>query len=217
MQRRRGVKRRRVVARKKRSVNVPRPIRGAMPSRLSTQLVYFEQVTMPVAVTSDFVWAANGMFDPNITGAGHQPRGFDQIMALYDHYYVTACSIKAGFTNTATAVGDEGVVSIVATDGAGLATVLSDSIESNVVQWTIIGVSGQSKQKMLSMGPLKTKDQVSITDESSLKGSASSNPNELWYYHLVAHRHDGGNVSMVADVQMTFFVTFLEPKMPSES
>lgn len=213
----RKTKKRKYVKAYSRTVNVARPIRGAMPSRLSTQLVYFEQVNMPSAITSDYVFKANGMYDPNLTGVGHQPRGFDEIMALYDHFYVTAASIRVAFTNTATAVGDEGVVSISASDGSGTASTLTDALESNTVVWSVVGVSGQSKQKILSLGPLTTRQQVSITDESSLKGSSSADPSELWFYHLVAHRHDGGTVSMVADVQITYFVTFLEPKMPGQS
>jgi len=34
----------------------------------------------------------NSLFDPDVTGTGHQPYGFDQLAALYAHYRVFKCS-----------------------------------------------------------------------------------------------------------------------------
>ncbi len=46
------------------------------------------------------VFTANGLFDPDITGTGHQPRGFDQFMALYDKYVVVSSSITLKARNS---------------------------------------------------------------------------------------------------------------------
>jgi len=44
------------------------------------------------------------MYDPDITGTGHQPAGFDQMMLSYEHYIVTRARIWAtahnGTSNT---------------------------------------------------------------------------------------------------------------------
>jgi len=39
-------------------------------------------------------FSCNGLYDPDITGTGHQPYGFDQLMALYNHYEVLSSKIK---------------------------------------------------------------------------------------------------------------------------
>ena len=40
---------------------------------------------------------ANGLYDPNLTGTGHQPRGFDEHAALYDHYTCIGSKMKVTF------------------------------------------------------------------------------------------------------------------------
>jgi hypothetical protein len=39
-------------------------------------------------------WSCNGLYDPNITGTGHQPMYFDQLIGLYDHYTVLRSRFK---------------------------------------------------------------------------------------------------------------------------
>jgi hypothetical protein len=40
------------------------------------------------------VFSANGTYDPDITSSGHQPKGWDQLIALYDHFVVTHAKIR---------------------------------------------------------------------------------------------------------------------------
>lgn len=47
-----------------------------------------------------YVYTTNGLYDPNTTGIGHQPTGFDQLMALYNEYVVIGSTIKVSFTNS---------------------------------------------------------------------------------------------------------------------
>ena len=69
--------------------------RSPVPLKMAATLLYSDQITLnPAAGTvSKHVFSANGLFDPNITGVGHQPRGFDQYMALYNHYTVIGARI----------------------------------------------------------------------------------------------------------------------------
>lgn len=64
---------------------------GGFPLAQTVKLRYCEQIAIDVdqiAGVEHFRYRANSMYDPNFTGIGHQPRGFDQWMAVYDHYRV---------------------------------------------------------------------------------------------------------------------------------
>lgn len=43
------------------------------------------------ALSGQYVFNLNSVFDPDRTGVGHQPMGFDQLAGLYNKYRVIAC------------------------------------------------------------------------------------------------------------------------------
>ena len=54
--------------------------------------------TASSAVPIKQVFSCNGLYDPDVTGAGHQPMYFDQMTALYDHYVVIGSKIDLKIT-----------------------------------------------------------------------------------------------------------------------
>lgn len=63
---------------------------GSFPDRMKVHLFYGEnQVRAPGTSFEFYNWRANGLFDPNQTGVGQQPAGFDQWMAFYRKFIVT--------------------------------------------------------------------------------------------------------------------------------
>lgn len=48
----------------------------------------------PQGVSTCLRFRANGMYDPDISGVGHQPYGFDQLMAMYRRYEVLSSRIQ---------------------------------------------------------------------------------------------------------------------------
>jgi len=54
------------------------------------QMRYCETInlTSTVGALASYEWSANDLFDPNITGAGHQPYGFDNWSAFYQKFTV---------------------------------------------------------------------------------------------------------------------------------
>jgi len=65
------------------------------PSKVTQTHKYVEGflVSPTAGAMATYNFNANGMYDPNRTGTGHQPMYFDQMMALYDHYVVTKARI----------------------------------------------------------------------------------------------------------------------------
>lgn len=73
-----------------------------MPDRFRTKLVYADKIQRNVAATYDgYVWRLNSAYDPDYTGAGHQPLGYDQLApALYARYRVLSCKVEVEVVNT---------------------------------------------------------------------------------------------------------------------
>lgn len=58
-------------------------------------LRYSEVVSIvpSAGIPGHYLFRANGIFDPNYTGTGHQPYGHDQYAAIYNHYQVLESTI----------------------------------------------------------------------------------------------------------------------------
>lgn len=60
-----------------------------IPQRFITKMKYSEAVNTDA--NGRFVFNLNSIYDPNRTGVGHQPYGFDTLATLYNRYRVIAC------------------------------------------------------------------------------------------------------------------------------
>lgn len=75
---------------------------GGFPAKNIARLRYCEFVTLDATALGSsgclvHHFRANSPYDPNLTGAGHQPRGFDEQMRIYDHYTVLGSKITVHF------------------------------------------------------------------------------------------------------------------------
>ncbi|UAU47000.1 Cap [Chicken proventriculitis-associated circular virus 4] len=70
------------------------------PRMLKTTLKYAENINILNAAAGGSLqtFSCNSLYDPNITGTGHQPMYFDQLIALYDHYCVVASKFTVVMT-----------------------------------------------------------------------------------------------------------------------
>jgi len=93
--------------------------RAVTPTTRLMKFYYSQEfVTAPgIPVTADLptvhAWHVNSLYDPDASGTGHQPKGFDQWTQFFTHYCVLGSKITVTFfppTRSAT-VGDQ-VVSV---------------------------------------------------------------------------------------------------------
>lgn len=165
------------------------------------------------------VFSANGLYDPDITGIGHQPGGFDQLMVLYDHYTVVGSKIVVDCRNDDTT--NPYTIGIRVSDDVG---VLTDRL-----QWV---ENGYNNYKLLNNAPnmpciARLSEQVDVAKflgrkdalaDSQLKGSAATNPLEQVFFHVSAFtlgNVDGGGMSLQACIE--YDVIFHERKAVATS
>jgi hypothetical protein len=198
------------------------PSMPVFPPRIVKKLRYsttFSGATTSGAITSTQVFRANDLFDPDFTGTGHQPMGFDQLMTWYNHFCVTSCRIKLVFKNTASS--SPTVAFRVDGDSTAL-TVIDRIVEAGGAVTECLELKGAyGANKVISAGldicKLQGVSKGAITADSTLRGNAAASPTEISYIHITMWDTAGTTGSMECDVVLEQTATFTEPRDITES
>lgn len=78
----------------------------------------------------------NSLYDPNNSGGGHQPYGFDQMAALYNKYMVNRADVTIEFINPNADGLVAGVMVLPSGSTSSLAGISADIIKEQPTSWT---------------------------------------------------------------------------------
>lgn len=166
------------------------------------------------------VFRLNSLYDPDFTGAGNQPRYFDQYMALYDKYLVLGARIKVTAFNTSTSEQHRFGICVKTNssqNGTGQGYIENEKLQRNAL-FDIEG-SGKSVRTMtLNWSAKKWFSKPNVTTEYDLTGGDSSNPTTLAYLHVYADNPwsaTGGAIRYQIDID--FITQFKEPLHVTQS
>lgn len=91
MKKKRAMRRRKAFRRKARQVTVNKAL-APVAQRYITKMKYSDVFTLSSSNGWNYYFNINSLWDPNRTGVGHQPYGFDQLAGLYNRYRVISTS-----------------------------------------------------------------------------------------------------------------------------
>lgn len=190
------------------------------PPRYKGTLRYADTITLSSAagVVASWVFACNGLYDPDITGTGHQPAGFDQMMLSYEHYTVIRARITATFHNNTSNATPTVAISVNA--GATPVTVINQIMEDGLVTTSRLlpaGANGCVQTIQRSCNVAVFGGVPRLLDDSSYRGTVSSNPTELSYFHLQLWNTEGATSSSAVDLVIEYESWFTEPRKLTES
>lgn len=195
-------------------------------------LRYFDFVSINPAsgAAGDYVFSANGVYDPDVTGTGHQPRGFDQLTALYDSFVVTKSTMKATiFPQGPSTLASSGYLIVSLQARSTLSTTVEAAMEYATKRVTTYGASEPASASPKTLAPPKSVTYTAnpngflgrsnILDDDSLKSTASSNPDDQAYWHIqvVPSNTSADTDAVKIGVEIEYQGYFLEPSMPSAS
>lgn len=197
--------------------------RQPLGQTIKVSMPYFEydvQVNPGLlGIVGTYVFSANGLYDPNITGVGHQPLGFDQLMLMYNHYTVIGARITVDFVNNDTTYNQYVGIKIAASPSPS--TDLATVLENGNCVYTLLGQAGNDNDMATlsygtSIGKFLTKKNV--LDEDDLKGTNAANPEEQVYFHVFGAPNtaqDAGTISL--GVRIDYIAVLHEPTTLSKS
>lgn len=183
--------------------------------------------TGTAGVVQVYYFTANGVYDPDVSGTGHQPVGFDQAMLFYEQYVVFRSKITVTFVSaTAGAFIRCGVFLNPDTSNPTIGQIM----ENGYMKSTFVGGASASgagpghhlmKQVSLACDSVayfnsKTKNLHMMRDVFT--GTSAANPSEQVYFGIFSFNAGGANDYTVAyDVELSYDVRFWEPRKVSQS
>lgn len=170
-------------------------------------------------LASTYIFSANGMYDPNITGVGHQPLGFDQIMTMYDHFTVIGSRITVTFVNNDISYNQFAGVRL--TDNTTPETDPNAIMENGAGKHALLGIAGKETNTATmehNCSVSRFLGRPNIMSNDDLRGSAVANPVEQVYYQIWAAPNTAVDASTVTlTVKIDYIAIFTEPKTLASS
>jgi len=225
---RRGNKSGKSVGSATRAERQPRPMSGSVANPILTvrqiplfglrtrkRMQYFESVAVTGTASQvyTYIYSANGVYDPNITGTGHNPMGFDQMMLFYNHYTVMGSKIRVVYQNTGTV---DTHVGLSVSGSTSASTDYVTMIENGDLIYTILtptGIAGSVATLRSSSKAADFQGLQYVMDDPDMRGDAASNPVEQLYYYISIWNPANATVpSVLIDVYIEYDVMYHEPR-----
>lgn len=205
---------------------------NGFPPRFAARLKYTQFITLDMTSISSGVGVqhrmrANSLYAPSYDTAGHQPRGYDQLSRIYDHYCVIGSKITVHFNSGVDVAQNVGVYAFVdISDTANPLPTLSDMCEARKSNCKYMPRNTTStKPAVLSqtyspykMFGIPKKD--SIISNDRLNTQVSTNPLEdaIYSVGVVCQRTTTTDPDpIVARVDIVFMAIFTELRPIPES
>lgn len=197
--------------------------KSPMPLKFCTKLRYSENFDIDpgaAGICGVQVFNAGGLFDPNVTGTGHQPRGFDQLIAMYDHFVVIGSKIDFKYAQR-NASDYSQVVGVSLRDGSSAEADPNDYQELGTVRSALVGTDTNSSGRhhlSLTYSPKKFLGRSKPLSDPNLKGTVSADPAESAYFHCWCAPVQSANASALdCTAFIDYIVVFIEPKDVAQS
>lgn len=158
------------------------------PSTLRRRFKYADTVSLSTNAStggfgSEKRLNLNALYDPDYSGSGHQPYGFDQLMAGYNKYRVERCSFKLTFTTP----GGAADIFCLASVAPGTSSSVANTALSTPVEWpnTVSGhLSSTGTRLCVIRGSTNLPVVIGVTKarydaDDIFCGTVSANPSQL--------------------------------------
>jgi len=215
-------KRRRSYSRKRKLVRARKPwyrkmgIPAGIPS--ATRIGRF-RYSQRVAVTSTggalgtYVFRANSCYDPDYTGAGHQPMGWDEMSSLYKHYVVLGSRCVPRWSKQDAVDDVPTTIGCYLNDTFGTGYTSGDAFveakKGTIRFWT--GKESTAIATPCSYSAKKFWNVTDVKDKSGELGAVvTTNPSKTAYFIMWASASLAGTEAFVCQVTIDYIVMFSE-------
>lgn len=192
---------------------------GPLPSRYITKHKYSDTFTLNQLNAYQYMFNLNSLFDPNRTGIGHQPYGYDQLAGLYNRYRV----IKTSY-----------VISGIQTDSPGTNIRLACQPANDIILYGNVSAMCEApRAKFITQGaqgsPLKTLRGIShlpslcgrstpeYMADDRYQAAVGTSPAEFAILNIMGATLTDGGANINAVITLEFTVEWFDITQQSQS
>lgn len=198
--------------------------RMPVPKSSMVKFKYFEDVSLSPAtgLNTQYFFRANSLYDPNLTGVGHQPLGYDQLSVFYNHYTVVSAKITVTFNPLWGGVNfKNGRVAIqLCADNDNISSP-SQMLEQNELVYRNITEQKDlvTLSKTFSAKKFFGLSKGGLVGENRFTSTMDTSPVEGAYFRLVNIPIDGSasTPSIVCNCKIEYIAVLTEPKTLAQS
>lgn len=199
---------------KKRSRFVPLMAPASHMVRMRYGLV--DSITSTAGALATQTYQANGLYDVDFTGIGHQPRSFDEWMTFYDHYCVVYSKIYVKLAYT-TAGTNSMWCSVRLSDATTSPATYEDLQESKYVKQAVLTPNSGTRTFSLACNMKKFLGVNSIIGQSQFRGTSNTNPSEEATWQVNAGDIASGTTTLGIYGYIEYYVVLTEQKLMAQS
>jgi len=177
-------------------------------------------VALGAATLGQWVWRANDLYDPQYSMGGHQPAGFDQLMAMYQRF--TVLRSQATVENLDTTVNNDEIFRIIPMSNVNeVATVYGTGGVPGILEMsgsrTLVQTSGGLRQTdrsiSLSMDIKRRAGVQSLRGLAEFSGTVAASPTTVFYYNVVGVSATGAAINHSPPIRLTllYWCEFSQP------
>lgn len=191
-----------------------------VPDVLRTKLKYCEQYLVESS-TLDFgaqIMSGNSVYDPDVSGVGHQPRGFDEWSRFYKKYRVYASAIKVHFfSDQQAAAGLTNVWILPVTEQPVGVTYGISSLNENPYARTgaLVPYVGKGSTFLKHYTSTKKMFGERLINENEYEGTmgnfgVGASPLNQWYWTVGGQTVTGSVIKFHATITVTYYVELFD-------
>lgn len=197
-----------------RMVNVNRALRP-FAQRFITKMKYSESYVLTALNAYTQICRLNGLQDPNQTGIGHQPYGFDQLAAIYNRYRVIATSYVINAYNGTNPIR----VGCLPTNDASAVSGISELCENPRAKFILQYPQGNTKilKGKVYLPSLAGRSKSQYMADDRYQSDISTNPVESLSLYITGATMTDANVDITLTITMEYTVEWFDAKAIDQS
>lgn len=189
----------------------------SFPEHMRTTIRYCDVKTFGAPQASSSIskifMKANGIYDPDSAIGGHQPLGFDQWTAIYNHWVVNSATIRCTYyINSDTTLDATFLCGIYDDDDASNSLSVSEIQEGSSRNKSLVVTTNNPQGILYSSWKSKRKFSTNQLADVNQRGSAAADPNESSQWCIWAYNYGVNSDRCDVHIDIEYDVTFFERK-----